>query len=90
MTAPTINEIAYSATAPMVRNARTVKAMISLLRPAWPEGNVAVDAFSCVVSVVCGDIQNPPFVENDRSALCFFMRARASGVSSTPRSFNGR
>ncbi len=46
------------------------------------------DAFSCVVSVVCGDIQNPPCVGNDRNAFCIFMGARASGVSSTPRSFS--
>src|SRR5215469_10113223 len=73
MTAPAINESAYTATAAMARNARTVRAMSSLLRPAWPEGDVALDAFSCVVSVVCADIQNHPFVGNDRSALLFPM-----------------
>src|SRR2546425_12559922 len=89
-TAVTINEIAYSATDPMARNARTVNAVMSLLDRARPEGGASVDAFSGAVSVVCVDIQNHSLVGNDLNACFSFMRARAFGVSNTPRSFSGR
>src|SRR5258708_8983392 len=61
MTAVKINEIAYSATAPMARNARTVSATISLFDQARPEGTASVDALSCAVSVVFGDMPCIPF-----------------------------
>src|SRR6266446_10783357 len=63
MTAVTINEIAYSATAPMARTARIVSAVMSLLDRAWPEAGTSVDAFPGAVSVVFEDIKTLPWSE---------------------------
>jgi hypothetical protein len=53
----------------MARNARTVNAVISFLRRPLLEDNASVEAFPRSISVVLGDIQNHPFIGNDRNAF---------------------
>jgi hypothetical protein len=51
-----INYLAYSATAPMARNARAVRVVISLLHRVWPEGATSNEVFPRAVPVVSADI----------------------------------
>src|SRR5436309_10795211 len=74
MTAPAINESAYSAIAMMARNARTVNAVINFLRRPRPEGNASVAVFPCAVSVVFADMPYTPF--SLRFRICYYADSR--------------
>ena len=62
MTAPAINDSAYSAIAMIARNARIINAVINFLRRLRLEDNSSVATSPCAVSFVFADMSLSSFI----------------------------
>src|SRR3989442_13503407 len=66
MTAPAINESAYSAIAMIARNARIINAVINFLRRPRLEDNSSVAVSPCAVAGVFADMSLSSFIGSHR------------------------